>query len=139
MTPQDGDEHGQAVAVETHRHASWHGQLAAVDEGNDLTETERAEVTAFGKVKPPMGSHQLRTMAFIFSLGDQADTHIAWLLMSATRPEDAEFHRLLVLACRAHRPGLYEAWESVRQDKEATWETIVAQLSTISDGSNGMA
>ncbi len=89
------------------------------DEDEDgLTPEERAEVTEFGKRKPPMGGHQSKTMAFIFSLGEPADKHILWLLQNCTRPEDAEFHRLLVLACRVHRPEMYEAWREEAENEQ---------------------
>ena len=80
--------------------------------GDGLSEAERAEVTAFGAAKPPAGAHQTKTMKFLFSLGEPADEHLNWLLRTCTKPKDAEFHRLLVLACRVHRPELYEAWKA---------------------------
>jgi hypothetical protein len=77
-----------------------------------LTDGELKAVSAFGKTKPIVGSHQTKTVAYIFSLGDAADEHISWLLRNwpTARPAERESHRLLVLACRVHRPDLYEAW-----------------------------
>ena len=70
-------------------------------------------MSAFGKTRPLVGGHQTKTIAFIFSLGDKADEHIAWLLRNwpLAKPEERESHRLLVLACRVHRPEVYEAWQ----------------------------
>ena len=76
-----------------------------------LTDEERAEVTAFGSATPPFGTYQTKTIKSIFALGEAADPALAWMLRSCG-PQDAEFHRLLVLACRVHRPELYETWRA---------------------------
>jgi hypothetical protein len=77
-----------------------------------LTQEERAQVTAFGKTKPPFGTFQTKTMAQIFQVGEPANEWIDYALRRETTPRDAEFHRLLVLACRVHRPELYDAWRA---------------------------
>jgi hypothetical protein len=84
--------------------------VGAVDE-EALTEAELAEVTAFGKTKPPFGTFQTKsTVAAIFAVGEQADEWIAYTLRNFP-PQHTEFHRLLVLACRVHRPELYKEWK----------------------------
>ena len=77
-----------------------------------LTEAELAEVSAFGKTKPPFGTYQNQTIAKVFAIGEAADPWIAHALRLPVSARDREFHRLLVLACRVHRPALFEAWQA---------------------------
>ncbi len=77
-----------------------------------VTDEERAQVTAFGKTKPPFGPFQTKTLAQIFNVGDGANEWLGYMLRRQREERDAEFYRLLELACRVHRPELYEAWKA---------------------------